>query len=152
MRLGVIGCGTIARPAVEGIACDVHQITVSEQSSSHSKALAAAYDNISVADNQGVVDASDLIFLGLIAEDAPKVLREAKFRDDQKIVSFIAAATLEQAGAMTRPAPAVAIMMPFPSITRGGTPIMVQGDTALVGEIVGDHNSVFSLKDAKEMA
>jgi pyrroline-5-carboxylate reductase len=57
MRIGVIGCGTIASAVVHGIAGDGHQITVSERSSRYADALAAAYDNVTVADNQGVVKA-----------------------------------------------------------------------------------------------
>jgi len=152
MRIGVIGCGTISSAVVHGVAGDGHQITVSERSASHAKTLAAAYENVSIADNQGVVDASDVIFLGLMAEIAPKILGALKFRDDQRMITFMAAATLDQADAMVRPARAVAIMMPFPGISKGGTPIMMHGDSDLVGEIFGGRNNIFPLKDANEMA
>lgn len=152
MRIGVIGCGTIASAAVHGIAGDGHKITVSERSQSHANALADTYENVSISDNQGVVDASDVIFLGLMAEVAPDVLGTLRFRDDQRMITFMAAATLEEADAMVRPARVVAIMMPFPGISKGGTPIMMQGDTALVSEIFGARNIVFPLKDAREMA
>lgn len=152
MRIGVIGCGTIASAAIEGIVDDGHQITVSERSASYANALAETYENVSIADNQGVVDASDVIFLGLMAEVAPRVLGALKFRDDQRMITFMAAATLEQADAMVRPARAVAIMMPFPGISRGGTPVMMHGDADLVGEIFGGRNSIYPLKDAHEMA
>lgn len=152
MRIGIVGCGTIASAVVRGIAGDGHQITVSERSSSHAKTLSEAYENVSIADNQGVVDASDVIFLGLMAEVAPDVLGALRFRENQKIITFMAGATLEEADEMVRPARAVAIMMPFPGISEGGTPIMMQGDAALVREIFGGRNSVFPLKDASEMA
>jgi pyrroline-5-carboxylate reductase len=152
MRIGVIGCGTIASAAVHGIIGDGHQITVSERSASHANALAESYENVSITDNQGVVDASDVIFLGLMAEVAHDVLGALRFRDDQRLITFMAAATLEEADAMVRPARAVAIMMPFPGISKGGTPIMMQGDAVLVREIFGDRNSIFSLKDTNEMA
>jgi len=152
MRIGIIGCGTIASAAVHGIAGDGHQITVSERSASHANALAEAYENVSIADNQGVVDASDVIFLGLMAEVARDVLGALRFRDDQRMITFMAGATLEEADEMVRPARVVAIMMPFPGISKGGTPIMMQGDAALVREIFGGRNSIFPLKDANEMA
>ena len=66
MRIGVIGCGTIASAAVHGVAGDAHQITVSKRSSSHAGELAETYENVSIAGNQEVVDASDVIFLGPI--------------------------------------------------------------------------------------
>jgi len=67
MRLGVTGCGTIASAVVRGVADDGHSIAVSERSSTHANALAEAYENVRIADNQAVVDASDVIFLGLMA-------------------------------------------------------------------------------------
>lgn len=151
MRIGVIGCGTIASAVVRGIAGDGHSITVSRRSATHAKALAEAHDNIAVADNQGVIDASDVIFLGLMAEAAPDILGPLKFRGDQKIITFMAGATLTEAAAMVRPARAVAIMMPFPGIADGGTPIMMQGDTGLVKALFGARNTVFPLQDAGEM-
>ncbi|WP_339765483.1 NAD(P)-binding domain-containing protein [uncultured Hoeflea sp.] len=152
MRIGVIGCGTIASAVVHGIAGDGHQIVVSERSSRYADALAEAYDNVTVAGNQGVVDASEVIFLGLMAEVAAEVLGSLKFRKDQRAITFIAGASLEEANAMVQPARAVAIMMPFPGIAKGGTPIMMLGDVDLVQEIFGRRNTVFPLDDADEMA
>ncbi|MGB7243326.1 MAG: NAD(P)-binding domain-containing protein [Sulfitobacter sp.] len=152
MRIGVIGCGTIASAAIRGIAQDGHQITVSQRSAGQATLLAETYENVAIADNQGVVDASDVIFLGLMAEDAPDILGALRFRAGQRMITFMAGASLDQANAMVGPAQAVAIMMPFPGIATGGTPVMAQGDTDLVAEIFGARNSIFPLKDATEMA
>lgn len=152
MRIGVLGCGTIASAAVRGIAGDGHVITVSRRSEEHATALAVCYANVIIAENQGVVDASDVIFLGLAAEVAQDVLGALTFREDKRIISFMAGATLSQADAMVKPARAVAIMMPFPAIAQGGTPIMMHGDADLVREIFGARNSIFPLRNAEEMA
>lgn len=152
MRIGVLGCGTIASATVHGIAGDGHRITVSERSASHTGALARTYENVAIADNQGVIDASDVIFLGLMADVAPAVLGKLAFREGQRVITFMAGATLEQADALVRPAKAVAIMMPFPGIARGGTPVMMQGDAKLVRELFGERNSVYDLQGADEMA
>ncbi|MCF3595005.1 NAD(P)-binding domain-containing protein [Rhodobacteraceae bacterium LMO-12] len=152
MRLGFIGTGTIASAVVRGVAGDGHQIVVSERSVPLSSALAAEFDNVSVANNQGVLDQSDVVFLGLMAEAARGVLGALEFRADQRVITFMAGATLSEADAMVRPASAVAIMMPFPGIATGGSPIMMQGDAGLIEEIFGSRNTVFALKDADEMA
>ena len=68
MRIGVLGTGTIATAVVRGIAGDGHQISVSERSAENSAALAAEFGNVTVADNQAVLDRSDVVFLGLMAE------------------------------------------------------------------------------------
>ena len=152
MRIGVIGCGTIARAAVEGIVHDGHDITVSRRSAYHSSSLAAAYENVQIADNQGVVDVSDILFLALMADTAPEVLGALTFREGQIAITFMAGASLEEADAMVRPARATAIMMPFPGIAQGGTPIMMYGDAGIVTDIFGSRNSVFPVRDGDEMA
>lgn len=152
MRVGVIGCGTIARAVVEGIVHDGHEITVSERSAHHSSYLANAYENVQVTHNQRVVDASDVLFLGLMAEIAPDVLGPLSFREGQVVITFMAGASLEEADALVRPARATAIMMPFPGIAEGGTPIMMYGDTEIVTDIFGARNSVFPVRDGGEMA
>lgn len=151
MRLGVIGTGTIAGAVVRGIAADGHQITVSERGASHAAALASEYENVTAADNQSVLDQSEVVFLGLMIEVAPEVLNALTFRAEQRVITFMAGASLTEVNELVSPATAVAIMMPFPGIAQGGSPIMMQGDAALVSEIFGVKNSVFELKNAEEM-
>lgn len=152
MRIGVIGCGNIASAVVHGIANDGHQITVSERSERYSKALSEAYANVTVASNQAVADASEIIFLGLLADRAPEVLGAIQFREGQQIISFMAGATLSQADQLVLPAHAVALMMPFPGIAEGGSPIIVKGNADLVRTVFGAHNSIFALLNSSEMA
>lgn len=151
MRLGVLGTGTIAAAVVRGIASDGHQITVSERNASYAAALASEYENVAVADNQTVLNQSDVVFLGLMIEVAPEVLGRLVFRAGQRVITFMAGASLAEVNDIVSPATAVAIMMPFPGIAQGGSPIMMQGDAALVTEIFGARNSIFELKNAEEM-
>ncbi|AAV93491.1 NAD(P)-binding domain-containing protein [Ruegeria pomeroyi] len=152
MRIGVIGTGTIATAVVHGIAGDGHAITVSERSAANAQALAAAYPNVRVASNQVVVEECDILTLGLMAEQAPEILGPLPFRADQQVITLMAGATLEQVAQMVAPARAAAIMMPFPSIAQGGSPIMMQGDADLVAALFGARNRIFAVRDAAEMA
>ncbi|SDE34058.1 NAD(P)-binding domain-containing protein [Ruegeria marina] len=152
MRIGVLGTGTIATAVVHGIAGDGHSIAVSERSAANAQALAAAYPNVTVASNQAVVDESDIVILGLMAEQAPGILGALVFCDGQQVITLMAGATLEQVAQMVAPARAAAIMMPFPGIAQGGSPIMMQGDADLVAALFGARNQIFALKDAEEMA
>ena len=151
MRIGVLGTGTIASAVVHGIAGDDHEITVSRRSESRSSALEAAYENVTVAENQEVLDRSDVIFLGLMAETVEQILAEVSFRAGQRVVSFMAGASLEEVADMVRPAEAVAVMMPFPGIAQGGSPIMMQGERALIDTLFGARNRIFALKDTAEL-
>jgi pyrroline-5-carboxylate reductase len=151
MDLGFIGTGTIASAVVRGIAGDGHRITVSRRGESVSSALAEECPGVSVADNQAVVDASEVVFLGLLPEAAPEVLLDLTFREGQAVVSFIAGLSLDTLAEWVAPARASAIMLPFPGIAQGGSPVLALGDTALIDSIFGARNSVFALRDAAEL-
>jgi pyrroline-5-carboxylate reductase len=74
------------------------------------------------------------------------------FRPDQRVISFMAGPTLGHVGTLVQPARAAAIMMPFPAIAQGGTPIMMLGDQELVQEIFGSRNEVFALENSAELS
>lgn len=151
MRIGIIGTGTIASAVVRGIANDGHQITVSERSAANAQALAAEFDSVSIASNQDVIDQSDVVILGLMAEAAGDILAPLTFRADQQVISLMAGASLDAAAALVAPAQARTIMLPFPGIAKGGSPILMLGDETLVGQIFGTRNQIFALQDAAEL-
>ncbi|CUH63941.1 pyrroline-5-carboxylate reductase [Thalassovita gelatinovora] len=152
MRIGVLGLGTIASAVVEGIAGDGHTITVSKRSAAHAQRLSNRFDNVSVADNQQVLEDSEVVILGLLADAASEILPGLTFRADQQVITLMAGASLGEVAAMVAPADAVAIMMPFPGIVGGGSPIMAQGEIGLVNAIFGGRNTVYEIRDAGEMA
>ena len=157
MRLGVLGTGTIATAVVHGIAGDIngdglyHQITISPRNKANAEALAAQYDNVTIAENQQVIEASDVIFLGLMPDVARAILPELNFKDGQIVISFIADLTLDDVGGMVAPAEAKALMLPFPNIAHGNSVIPMIGDEAMVAEIFAPKNSLTVLKDQDEM-
>jgi len=151
MRIGVIGTGTIASAVVEGIGADGHQITVSTRNAANAARLAARYDAVSVADNQAVLDQSDVVFLGLMAGVAADILGGLAFRADHKVISLMAGATLDGIAPMVAPARAEVIMIPFPGIAQGGSPIMARGNAAIVRALFGSNNQIFELTSDREM-
>ena len=152
MRIGVLGTGTIAAAVVRGIAGDGHEITVSERSATQARALSRDYDSVAVADNQTVLDQSDVVFLGLMAEVAHELLPGLTFRADQRVISFMAGASLEQVAALVAPARAEAVVMPFPGIARGGSPVLVRGEVALATQLFGASNTIFAASSDAELA
>lgn len=151
MRLGFIGTGTIASATVRGLIGAGHQITVSERGAAHAARLAAEFESVSIADNQGVIDQSDTIFIGLMAEAAPDILSRLTFRADQQVISFMAGLPLDALAPLVAPAHAAAIMLPFPGIAQGGSPIIAMGDTGFVTALFAPENQVFALRDAAEL-
>ncbi len=151
MKLGFIGTGTIATAVVHGIAGDGHEITVSKRSAAKSRALDEAYANVRVVENQAVVDKSDILLLGVTDDAAPAALAQLTFRPDQQVISFMADTPLEAVAELVAPAQAAALMLPFPGIAEGGSPVLALGDVDLVEQIFGRRNAVFGLATREEM-
>ena len=152
MRIGIIGTGTIAAAVVEGIADDGHRITLSERSRTHSHDLASRFEGVSVAANQAVLDASDVVLVGLMAGAAPDVLASLRFREGQRVVSLLVDANLEDVAPLVAPAEAAAVMIPFPAISNGGSPVLAFGDVALIEDLVDGRNTVVPVATEEELA
>lgn len=151
MDLGFIGTGTIAAAVVTGIAGQGHGIVVSERSRAQSARLAAQFPAVRVAPNQQVLDRSEVVFLGLLAVQAPAVLAGLRFRPGQRVVSFIADLSLDAVATLVAPAQAVAIMLPFPAIAQGGSVILTLGDAGLIRDIFCPANTVFEVTSQDEL-
>ena len=151
MRLGFLGCGTIAAAVVRALAGQGHQITVSERSTQVSSALAEEFGDVTVASNQSVLDQSDIVFLGLVGAVAPEVLLELQFRTEHRVISFMADLTLDQVTALVTPAQAKTIMLPFPAIAQGGSPILAMGEGSLLSELFEPRDQVFLLDGQAEL-
>ncbi|MDJ0631260.1 MAG: NAD(P)-binding domain-containing protein [Rhodobacter sp.] len=151
MKLGFIGTGIIATAVVHGIAMDGHEITVSQRNAGNAALLAKAYPNVRVGENQAVVERSDIVFLGLTDQAAPAVLDQLAFRPDQRVISFMAGTSRDVVADMVAPANAAALMLPFPRIAEGGSPILALGDVDLVEQLFGRRNTVFALATGGEM-
>ncbi len=151
MRIGILGTGTIATAVVRGIAGDGHEIVVSNRSAANADALARAFDNVTIAENQAVLDQADVVILGLIAEVAPKVMGPLQFRPDQEVISLMAGADLDTVASLVAPATASAVMLPFPGIAQGGSPILALGDMTLLEVLFGERNRIYALRDAAEL-
>ena len=96
LRLGFIGCGTIASSIATGIMTQtqisVTSIVVSRRSESKSSALLEKYgdDVIEISDeNQHIVDNCDIIFLCVLPEQEEQVLGRLKIHEDKTLVSLV---------------------------------------------------------------
>lgn len=90
---GVLGVGSLGRAVVTGLmsdAGDPARVVLSPRGAQTSAELAAAHASVSVADdNQGVLDAADVVLVFLRAADAP-LLADLSWREDHVVVSAVA--------------------------------------------------------------
>lgn len=151
MNLGFLGTGTISTAVVHALAPLGHTIAVSKRSAANARALSAAYPNVSVADNAGVVASADVLFLGLMPDVAQGLLPALPFRAGQRVVSFIADLPLPEVQALVAPATAESLVLPFPAIAHSRSPLIAFPQSELVTEIFAAHD-VFAMDSAAEFA
>jgi len=141
----------MASAVVDAIARDGHELTVSKRSHSHATRLAAAYENVTIADNQAVIDRSDVLILGLLAGTAKDLLPRLELREDQKIISLMAGVSHQELSALTHPATRATIAIPFPFIAKGGSPILTYPQSDLVEELFGVSSILISLNTEEDL-
>jgi pyrroline-5-carboxylate reductase len=141
IRLGFIGCGTIAVAIATGCltqnSVPVLSVAVSRRSAKQSAALQAKFkDSVTVYDNnQNLIDNADVIFLCVLPQHATEVLQGLQFDPDRhslvSLVSTASLASLQAASGLTAvwrmiclPAVAthqgVCLVTPSPSPTLNG--------------------------------
>ena len=127
MNVGFIGVGTITEAVVTGL-CEAEipglSILLSPRSVDRSRRLSERYAAVEVAaNNQQVLDRSELVFLAVRPQDAGEVLDALGFRRDLKVVSFIATISSAEIQRQVRPARFVARVAPVPPVARRTGPI-----------------------------
>ncbi|KWV56972.1 pyrroline-5-carboxylate reductase [Rhizobium altiplani] len=128
-KIGFIGTGAISDAMVRGLLTKpaaVAHVTISPRNAEIAQKLAADFAEVSIAaDNQAVIDASDLVVLAVRPQIAKEVLGGLTFRKDQSVLSVIAAtdrqALLEWIGADVHLVQA--IPLPFVADREGVTAV-----------------------------
>ena len=147
MQLGFIGTGAISTAVIEGIVSDQHTICISKRSLVNSVRLSETYQNISTNENQGVIDNSKVVFIGLTVDKAELVLKDLNFRKNQRVVSFMAAVSEKKIKELVFPAKFESIMIPWPAIKNKNSPVLCWPNSVLIQEIFGKENNVIQFDD-----
>lgn len=121
-KIGFVGVGTIAEALITGMCLNGDRranILLSPRNAGIVERLTAQHDFITVAaDNQAVVDGSDIVFLAVRPQVAQEVLAPLKFRADQQIVSLIATYDVARLVPLVAPATTIARAVPLPPVAR----------------------------------
>lgn len=128
MKLGFLGVGHIASAMVQGLyatAPPEEQIYLSPRGRETAARLSATYPRVQVAqDNQGVVDAADIVFLCVRPEVAEEVLRALSFAPRHLLISLVAFLPLDRVRTLAGPATVVRAV-PIPSVQRCESPTAI---------------------------
>jgi len=151
---GVLGVGSIATAIVTGL-CDgvvePPEIVLSPRNAERAAELAARLPSVRVAaDNQQVVDDSDVVVICLLPAHAAEVLAGVEFRADHAVVSAIAGFPVAQLAGLVAPATDIARSIPLGAVAtrKSVTPVYpaTQAATGLYDRLGG------SMEIADELA
>ena len=130
MRLGFIGTGKIASSVIIGI-CNSNirykQIIISPRNRKIALGLKKNFKKIIISKtNQEIIDKSDWVFLSVTPSVGEKIIKDLKFRTNQKVISFISTITLSQLRKMIKKNIDIVRAIPLPpiSLKEGPVPIV----------------------------
>lgn len=128
-RIGFLGVGTISEAVVRAMCARpgmADEILLSPRSLERSHALASEYARCQrLTSNQEVVDASDIVVLGMRPQQMDEALAGLVFGSDQVIASFIAGTPPSGIAPLVAPATRVCQLIPLPPITLHKGPLVV---------------------------
>ena len=151
MIVGFLGTGRIAAPMARVLAGAGHEVLVSERGRDVSAELAAHFTTISVRDNQGVVDGSDVVVVCLLAAAARQELPALRFRADHKVISVMAEISLAEIAGMIGGTRELCVTIPMPFIDSGGCPLPVYPASGTLVELFGADNAVMPMDSEAAM-
>lgn len=143
-RTGFIGTGHIAAPMVRFLASRGHDVIVSDRNAETAAGLKASH-NVAVAENQTVLDRSDIVFLCLRPHVANDVLASLQFREDQQLVSVMAGITLTELAALCAPARNITLTIPLGYLEQGGCPLPACPSAATLRTLFEPENPVLEV-------
>ena len=142
--IGFIGTGHIAAPMVRFLSDRGHVISVSDRNADVAADLNKSH-GVRIADNQSVVDASDIVFLCVRPHLAEDILTALNFRQDQQIISVMAGVALERLQALCAPAADFSLTIPFGFLEAGGCPLPAYPSKNLLEHLFSPENPVIEL-------
>ena len=157
MRIGFVGTGVISAAVIEGL-CRVEdgevapEILVSPRSEAITVDLARRHANVNrEGSNQDVVDAADVICIGVLPGQLPEVAGALRFRDDQIVVSFVAGADVRDVSRHIDADPRVCRVVPLPTIARREGPVLLHPGVPEVRDLFAPLGTLIEPADADRM-
>lgn len=152
--LGILGVGELSEKVVHGLRRSgfTGPILLSPRNRQRAEALARDWDCRIMPDNQALVDAVELVLLGVRPDAVAQVAAEVDCRPDQHLVSLAAGISLGQLQAAFPASRCVRLMLTYAAQFNGSTVVVspadetVQNLFAPLGTLVSlDDESAFEL-------
>jgi len=153
MILGFIGTGKIASSVITGIfksTIEFKQIIISHRNKKIAKNLKRNFKRIVISKtNQEIVDKSDWVFLSVTPTVGKKIIKDLKFRSNQKVISFISTLTLSQLKKMIKKKIDIVRAIPLPPISLKEGPVPICPPNKKVKAFFDKLGSTVEIKNEK---
>ena len=153
MILGFIGCGKISFSVIKGILSSnlkIKKIFISKRNSKTSSYLRKKYKKIIVSkDNQEIIDKSDWVFLAVTPTVGKKIIKDLKFKSNQKIISFISTITIPELKKLIKVKADIVRAIPLPPISLKQGPIPICPPNKKVKNFFDHLGSTIEIKNEK---
>jgi pyrroline-5-carboxylate reductase len=153
MRLGFIGTGKIASSVITGI-CNssiiYKNIIISPRNRKIANNLKKRFKKIKIAkNNQEIINNSDWVFLSVTPTVGEKIIKDLKFRSNQKVISFISTITLSQLKKMIKKKIDIVRAIPLPPISLKEGPVPICPPNKKVKAFFDKLGSTVEIKNEK---
>ena len=153
MRLGFIGTGKIASSVITGI-CNssiiYKNIIISPRNRKIANNLKKKFKKIIIAkNNQEIINNSDWVFLSVTPTVGKKIIKDLKFRSNQKVISFISTITLSQLKKMIKKKVDIVRAIPLPPISLKEGPVPICPPNKKVKAFFDKLGSTVEIKNEK---
>ena len=153
MKLGFIGTGKIASSVITGI-CNskikYKKIIISPRNKKISQDLKKKFNKISISKtNQEIVDKSDWVFLSVTPTVGNKIIKNLKFKTNQKVISFISTITLLQLKKMIKKKVDIVRAIPLPPISLKEGPVPICPPNKKIKAFFDQLGSTIEIKNEK---
>jgi len=153
MRLGFIGTGKIASSVITGI-CNssiiYENIIISPRNRKIANNLKKRFKKIKIAkNNQEIINSSDWVFLSVTPTVGEKIIKDLKFRSNQKVISFISTITLSQLKKMIKKKIDIVRAIPLPPISLKEGPVPICPPNKKVKAFFNKLGSTVEIKNEK---
>ena len=153
MKLGFIGTGKIASSVITGI-CNskikYKKIIISPRNKKTSQELKKKFKKIFISKtNQEIIDKSDWVFLSVTPTVGNKIIKDLRFKTNQKVISFISTITLPQLKKMIKKKVDVVRAIPLPPISLKEGPVPICPPNKKIKAFFDQLGSTIEIKNEK---
>lgn len=156
LRLGIVGVGAIATALVDGLSTGPNaqrlRIVLSPRSADRAAALAARFDQVRVAaDNQEVLDSSDVVLLCVLPGQVADTCRDLEFRADHVVAGLAAGWPPSTLAPLVAPATQVCQLIPLPMVALRTGPIVVAPHLPEIADLLDGCGELVVLDDESQV-